>query len=103
MGHKLKTLEVMMGDRPRMVAPHRGLDHLQPDVLFVCCKDSDGKIVVEDDVMDYGHFAFRAYFDNEPVFEGQNWQQHLAKVVAAEEEADRVLTDTQKILITEQM
>jgi hypothetical protein len=97
-GHRLEELVVTMGDIPRI--PHRDAMysypcHVRPSIQFICHRDQDGNIIVEDDVTEDEHPSWDSYFRIKPLYPGQYWQQNLEQVTVAEEEADRVLREAE--------
>ncbi|KAE8443787.1 hypothetical protein EG329_001381 [Mollisiaceae sp. DMI_Dod_QoI] len=94
-GCRLEQLEVMMGDFPRSLA-RVGMgprDPERPNILFICHEDSNGSIVVRDDVTDHEDVGWNRYFDMQRLATqpGQTWPENLEEIMAAEEEADRIM------------
>ncbi|CZR67343.1 uncharacterized protein PAC_17242 [Phialocephala subalpina] len=94
-GEPFERLEVMFGNFPRSMAriTMRPADQERPNVLFICHKDEDGNAAVEDDVTDNEDPGWDGYFNAERLKNspGQTWPENLEDIMAAEEEADRVL------------
>lgn len=90
-----EQLEVMFGDFPRSLAEIRRIpmDSERPNVLFVCHKNEECKVVVEDDVTDNEDPGWDRYFNMERLKteRGQTWPDNLEEILAAEKEAEEVL------------